>query len=82
MGRPRGAMDVVASQSVQQQRDTMRAAARILERAREVIIGDVDEDALIDNAIDAAIEIGPERILSGDGLLEALKSVAARIKAA
>lgn len=60
----------------------MRAAARIMERAREVIIGDVDEDALIDNAVDAALEIGPERILSGDGLLDALKSVAARIKAA
>lgn len=72
----------VQSQAARDQRVTMRAAARIIERAREMIIGDFDEDALIDNAIDAAIEIGPERILSGDGLLEALRVVAARMRTA
>lgn len=70
------------SQPVGQQRATMRAAARLLERARELIIGDVDEDALIDSALEAAIEVGPERILNGDGLLDGVRLVAARIKAA
>lgn len=70
------------SQPVGQQRATMRAAARLIERAREVIIGDVNEDALIDSALDVAEEIGPERILSGDGLLDGLRLMAARIKAA
>jgi hypothetical protein len=70
------------SHSARVQRLTMRAAARIIERAREFIIGDVDEDALIDNAIDAAIEIGPERILEGDGLHEGVRLVAAKMKAA
>jgi hypothetical protein len=70
------------SQSAGQDRATMRAAARLIERAREMIIGDVDEDALIDNALEAAIEIGPERILSGDGLFDGVRLVAARIKSA
>lgn len=70
------------SQPVGQQRVTMRAAARLIERAREFIIGDVDEDDLIDSALDAAIEVGPERILSGEGLLDGIRLVAARIKSA
>jgi len=70
------------SQSAGQQRETMRAAARLIEQAREMIIGDVDENALIDSALDAAAEVGPERILSGEGLLDGIRLVAARIRAA
>ena len=70
-------------QPVREQRDTMRAAARIMERAREFIIGTVDEDALIDNAIDAALEVGPAAILDGeDGLMEGVRLVAAKFKSA
>ena len=70
------------SQSAGQQRDIMRAAARLIEQAKGMIIGDVDEDALIDSALEAAAEVGPERILSGDGLLDGIRLVAARIRAA
>lgn len=69
-----------ASHSVREQRLTMRATARILEKAREFIIGQVDEDLLIDNAIDAANEVGPQSVIDGDGLDEALRIVAARMR--
>ena len=71
-----------ASHTARAQRATIRAAARIIERARELIIGDFDEELLIDNAIDAALEIGPERILDGDGLHEGVRLVAAKLRAA
>lgn len=71
-----------ASQPARYERDTMRAAARIMERAREYIIGTVNEDALIDGSVDAALEVGPERILNGDGLLEGVRLAAAKIRAA
>lgn len=64
------------------QRDTMRAAAKLMERAREFIIGTYNEDALIDSALDVVDEIGPERIISGEGLHDALRAIAARLKAA
>jgi hypothetical protein len=70
------------SQSAGLDRATMKAAARLIERAREMIIGDVDEDALIDSALEAAAELGPERILNGDGVFEGVRLVAARIKSA